>query len=424
MDYRSAFLRRLHERGYIHQCTDEAGLDALCLEGETAASAPVTAYVGFDCTAPSLHIGNLLSIMMLRWFQQCGHRPIVLLGGGTTRIGDPSGKEESRKLLDEAAIDANIRRIRSCFGRFLDFGEQGGSALMMNNRDWLDGLNYIDFLREYGRHFSVNRMLGFDSVRLRLEREQPLSFLEFNYMVFQAFDFLELARREGCALQMGGSDQWGNIVNGVELARRVEGRALFGVTSPLITTSGGEKMGKTAAGALWLDGEMTPPWEYWQYWRNVEDADVGRFLRLYTEVSLEEIVRLEALRGAESNAAKIVLADRATALLHGEEVLAEIHAGVEARFGDGGGDGSEEGVPSVEVAVPAEGLGLLAALVAVGLAASNSEARRSVREGAVRVNGEGVSDEKLRLFSSDARGGRIRLSVGKKRHRVLIVSGG
>ena len=398
MQYRSSFLRRLHERGYIHQCTDEAGLDAACADGR------ITAYVGFDCTAPSLHIGNLLSIMMLRHLQHSGHRPIVLLGGGTTRIGDPSGKEESRKLLDAAAIAHNIERIRSCFGNFLDFGDGAHDALLLNNRDWLDGLNYIDFLRDYGRHFSVNRMLGFDSVKLRLEREQPLSFLEFNYMVFQAFDFLELARRQNCILQMGGSDQWGNIVNGVELARRVDGRALYGLTSPLITTAGGGKMGKTAAGALWLDAAMTEPADYWNYWRDVADADVGRFLRLFTELPLDEIARLEALQGQESNEAKVILADQATELLHGKPkpAMAAVEMAGEALQG--------------------EGCGLLSALVQAGLAGTNSEARRFVREGAVRVNETAVLDEARRLTVGDMTPeGTIRLRVGKKRQRLVRV---
>ena len=425
MEFRSTLLRRLRERGYIHQCTDALGLDAAAAAAE-ARGEGTTAYVGFDCTAPSLHIGNPLSIMMLRLLQKSGHRPIVLLGGGTTRIGDPSGKEESRKLLDEAAIEANIGRIKTCFGRFLDFGAAPGGALLANNRDWLDGLNCIDFLRDYGRHFSVNRMLGFDSVRLRLEREQPLSFLEFNYMVFQAFDFLELARREDCILQMGGSDQWGNIVNGVELARRVEGRALYGLTSPLVTTAGGRKMGKTAAGALWLDAAMTQPWEYWQHWRNAADEDAGRFLRLFTELPLDEIARLDALQGQEANEAKIVLADKATALLHGEGVLPEIHAGVQASFGGMAGEAAREAIPSVPIPWHSlrHGYGLLNALVETGLASTNSEARRSVREGAVRVNWVRIDDERhlLRVDAIDPKG-KIRLSVGRKRHRLLIVEG-
>ena len=428
MNLRSDFLRRLQERGYIHQCTDLDGLD------EIAESGTLTAYVGFDCTAPSLHIGNLLSIMMLRRLQQSGHRPIVLLGGATTRIGDPSGKEESRKLLDEQRIEENIQRIKNCFEHFLRFDDSPTGALLLNNRDWLDKLVYIDFLREYGRHFSVNRMLGFDSIKQRLEREQPLSFLEFNYMVFQAYDFLELARRHDCALQMGGSDQWGNIVNGVELARKTDKKSLFGLTTALITTANGQKMGKTADGALWLDATMTDPWEYWQYWRDVDDGDVGRFLRLFTELPLEKIAELEALQGQDINKAKIVLADEVTAMLHGEKVLPEIHAAVKTifeptsiRLKESFGNESDkesEAIPSVEIS-PKElekGYGLLTALVKAELAASNSEARRHIREGAVRVNEEVIKDEKYHLAPTDmTQNETIQLRLGKKHYALLRV---
>ncbi len=325
MTHASAFLRTLAERGFVHQITDAAALDAAAIAG------PVTAYVGFDCTAPSLHVGNLVSIMMLRWLQRTGHRPIVLMGGGTTKVGDPSGKDEGRQLLDDARIEANKASIRRIFARFLDFdGEY--AAVMLDNAEWLDGLAYIPFLRDIGRHFSVNRMLTFDSVRLRLDREQPLSFLEFNYMILQAYDFLELSRRAGCSLQMGGSDQWGNIVNGTDLIRRIDGKPAFGLTTPLITTADGAKMGKTAAGAVWLHEDALPTYDYWQFWRNTHDADVGRFLKLFTDLPLDEIARLEALEGAEINAAKIALADAATALCRGTDAAAAAHATAVATF--------------------------------------------------------------------------------------------
>ena len=435
----SPILRELHARGFIHQCTDLEVLDT------QAANPPLTAYVGFDCTAPSLHIGNLISIMMLRWWQKKGHRPIVLLGGATTRIGDPSGKEETRQLLSESDIEENIQRIKKCFRRFLSFGKAPNSARLVNNRAWLDKLKYIDFLRDYGRHFSVNRMLGFDSVKMRLEREQNLSFLEFNYMVFQAYDFLELYRKHNCILQMGGADQWGNIVNGIELARRIDRRELFGLTSPLITTAKGQKMGKTASGALWLDPKMTNPSDYWQYWRNVDDKDVGRFLRLFTDKPIENIVELEALRGRNINTAKKILADEATELLHGREALRKVHDDLESFRRSQSGEPSPEkllveGRKMLEgreneltrelsaamediwmEKLSEDGVGLLDALRSVDLAVSNSEARRLVKGGAVRVNGDLIKDEKYRLRLKDCRkfDGKIQLSVGKWRHRLV-----
>src|ERR1044071_8995144 len=338
---KSDFLHELRSRGYIHQATDEAALDRL-LRTER-----VTGYIGFDCTAPSLHVGNLLGIMMLRKLQQAGHRPIVLIGGGTTKVGDPSGKDESRKLLTDAEIAANIGGIESMFGKFVSFGTSVNDALMVNNADWLDELNYIDFLRDYGRHFSVNRMLSYDSVKLRLEREQPLSFIEFNYMVLQAYDFVELSRRFGCEMQMGGSDQWGNIVSGVELGRRTDGRTVCGLTTPLVTTASGAKMGKTAQGAVWLNAERLSPYEYWQFWRNTEDADVGRFLRLFTELPLREIARLERLADAEVNAANTGLASEATAMAHGRAAAEAAAETARSVFEQGG---AAEGLPQVEIA--------------------------------------------------------------------------
>src|SRR5512139_1979404 len=326
---KSDFLHELKTRGFIHQVTDEAGLDKQ-LKGER-----VTGYIGFDATAPSLHVGNLVSIMMLRKLQQAGHRPIVVMGGGTTKVGDPSGKDEVRKLLDDEAIAANIASIRRCFERFLTFGDGPTDAILVNNDDWLGSLGYIPFLRDIGRHFTINRMLTFDSVRLRLEREQPLTFLEFNYMILQAYDFLELSRRHGCRVQMGGSDQWGNIVNGIELGRRIDGTELYGVTTPLITTADGAKMGKTAAGAVWLNADQLRPYDYWQFWRNTEDADVGRFMRLFTDLPLDEIARLEALPGAEINEAKKVLANEATRMLHGAEAAEAAARAAEAAFEQG-----------------------------------------------------------------------------------------
>jgi tyrosyl-tRNA synthetase len=410
---KSDFLHELEARGFIHQSTDEAGLDKLLRQGR------VTGYIGFDCTAPSLHVGNLLGIMMLRKLQQTGHRPIVLIGGGTTKVGDPSGKDEQRKLLSEAEIAANIAGIQSVFARFLSFGRGQGEAVMVNNADWLGQLGYIDFLREYGRHFSVNRMLTQDSVKLRLEREQPLSFIEFNYMVLQAYDFVELYRRMGCRLQMGGSDQWGNIVGGIELGRRTDGIELFGLTSPLLTTASGAKMGKTASGAVWLNADMLSPYDYWQYWRNSEDADVERFLKLFTELPLKEIAKLAKLRGAELNDAKKMLATEATALVHGRDAADRAAETARATFEQGAIVAS---LPTVEVsrADLEKGLGVLNASVLAGFVQSTGEGRRQVKGGGIKVNDEPVTNERqLLTLSNLTEDGVIKLSLGKKRH-VLI----
>jgi tyrosyl-tRNA synthetase len=412
---RSSFLATVRDRGSLHQCTDLEALDRL------AAAGPITAYIGFDCTAPSLHVGSLVSIMLLRRLQQTGHRPIVLMGGGTTRIGDPSGRDEARRLLSDEEIAANMAGIRRVFEKFLRFGDGPTDALMVDNAAWLDRLAYTPFLRDYGRHFSVNRMLGFESVKLRLEREQPLSFLEFNYMILQAYDFLELARRFGCVLQMGGSDQWGNIVAGVELARRIDDRQLFGLTTPLITTQAGAKMGKTAAGAVWLDADMLSPYDYWQFWRNTDDADVGRFLRLFTELPEDEIARLEALQGAELNAAKVVLADAATRLCHGEEAQRQAAATAAATFGE---HGAGDALPTIEIGRPAlaSGVPVFELFRLAGLAVSNGEARRLIRGGGGRLNNRPVTDETRLVGTDDADAdGRIKLSAGKKRHAVVVV---
>src|SRR6476469_4065088 len=399
--YASSLLRLLHERGYIHQATDAAALDAL------AGKEVVSAYIGFDATAPSLHVGSLVQIMMLRRLQQAGHRPIVLMGGGTTKVGDPSGKDESRKLLTDEEIDANIAGIRKVFERFLTFGDGPSDAVMMNNADWLDGLAYIPFLREVGKHFTINRMLTFESVKMRLEREQPMTFLEFNYMILQAYDFLELSRRAGCRVQLGGSDQWGNIVNGIELGRRIDGTELFGVTTPLITTADGAKRGKTAQGAVWLDALLLSPYDYWQFWRNTADADVGKFLRLFTDLPLDEISRLESLSGAEINQAKIVLATEATAMLHGREAAAAAEATAHDTFAGGG---AGESLPTLSVG---DGMSITQALTAIGFTASNGEAKRKIAEGAVRLNDQPVSDPGMA-----AEAGKI--SLGKKRHGLLV----
>ena len=401
MTYASSLLRLLDERGYIHQLTDATALDAL------AQKEVVTGYIGFDATAPSLHVGSLVQIMMLRRLQQAGHKPIVLMGGGTTKVGDPSGKDESRKLLTDADIDANIAGIRRVFERFLTFGDGPSDALMVNNDDWLSGLQYIPFLRDVGKHFTINRMLTFDSVKLRLEREQPLTFLEFNYMILQAYDFLELSRRAGCRLQMGGSDQWGNIVNGIELGRRIDGAELYGVTTPLITTADGAKMGKTASGAVWLNAEQLSPYDYWQFWRNTADADVGRFLKLFTDLPLDEVARLEALQFAELNEAKIVLATDATAMLHGREAAEAAKETARATFVGGG---SGEDLPTLSVG---DGMNIAHALTELGFTPSNKEAKRKIAEGAVRLDDEVVSDPQLVVA-----GGK--LSLGKKKHGLLV----
>ncbi|WP_193368335.1 tyrosine--tRNA ligase [Pelagibius marinus] len=414
---RSDFLRTLQDRGFIHQCTDIDALDARALEG------PLTAYIGFDATADSLHVGSLVQIMMLRWAQKTGHRPIALMGGGTTKIGDPSGKDESRQLLTSAQIEANIAGIRTAFDNLLSFGEGPGEAVMMNNADWLDGLQYIDFLRDVGPHFTINRMLTFDSVKLRLDREQPLTFLEFNYMILQAYDFLELSRRMDCCLQMGGSDQWGNIVNGVELGRRIDQRPLYGLTTPLITTASGAKMGKTAAGAIWLSEKRLSHYDYWQFWRNTEDGDVGRFLRLFTELPLDEVARLEALEGAEINEAKKILALEATKLCRGAAAAAEAAETARQTFEEGK---SAEGLPTIEV-TQAElngGIMVFELMRRAGLAKSNGEARRLIKGGGARVNDVAISDEMATVGPDDlSPEGRIKLSAGKKRHALVKLAG-
>ncbi len=411
-------------RGQFHQCTDLEGLDEAAAKG-------VAGYIGFDMTAPSLHVGSLTQIMFLRRLQQAGGKPIVLLGGGTTRVGDPSGKEETRQMLSEEQIAKNAASIRGCFEKFLTFGDGPSDAIMVDNAEWLLKLNYIDFLRDVGRHMSVNRMLTMDSVKLRLEREQPMSFIEFNYMILQAYDFVELHRRYGCTLQMGGSDQWGNIVNGVELGRRMDGVELYGLTQPLITTASGAKMGKTAQGAVWLNADMLSPFDYWQYWRNAEDADVGRFLKIFTDLPLDEIARLEALQGAEINDAKDKLATEATALLHGREAANLARAAAGAVFIKGSFKGSSTftgtlsaGLPtfSVSTAELQQGLRVAAAFVRAELVASNGEAKRHIAAGALRVNDESVSDESASLTSADVRDGAIKLSLGKKKHALLRVS--
>jgi tyrosyl-tRNA synthetase len=410
--YNSDFVNTVVERNYLHQCTDLEALDAL------ASREPVTAYIGFDCTATSFHVGSLIPIMLLRVLQQTGHRPIVLMGGGTTKVGDPSGKDESRKLLSNEEIDSNLESLKTVFSKYLTFGAAPDGAIMANNADWLDDLNYVSFLRDYGPHFTINRMLTFDSVKLRLEREHPLTFLEFNYMILQAYDFVELARRYDCRMQMGGSDQWGNIVNGVELGRRVEGRHLFGLTSPLITTASGAKMGKTAKGAVWLDDEQTPPYEFWQYWRNTEDADVGKFLRLFTEMRVPEIERLERLAGAELNDAKVILANEVTAMCHGRAAAEAAAETARRTFGEGAiGDD----LPTIEIEAARLDAGIPAFEIvrAVGFASSNGEARRLIKGGGVRVNDEVIADETRPVATADLGGGVIKISVGKKRHALI-----
>jgi tyrosyl-tRNA synthetase len=401
--FKSDLLRLLAPRGYIHQVTDAEGLDAL------ASRQVVPGYIGFDATAPSLHVGSLVQIMMLRRLQQAGHKPIVVMGGGTTKIGDPSGKDESRKLLTPEDIQANIASIRRIFERFLDFDDGPTGAIMVDNGDWLDSLDYIPFLRDVGPHFTINRMLTFDSVRLRLEREQPLTFLEFNYMILQAYDFLELSRRAECRLQMGGSDQWGNIVNGIELTRRIDGTQLYGLTTPLLTTADGAKMGKTASGAVWLNADQLAPYDYWQYWRNAQDGDVGRFLRLFTDLPLEEIARLEALGGAEINEAKKRLADAATAMAHGEGAAREAAETARKTFEEGA---SGEALPTLKV----EGeIMLVEALVGLGLCASKNEARRLIAQGGAKVGGEKVDEDRTIAVSAETR-----ISAGRKKHGLLV----
>jgi tyrosyl-tRNA synthetase len=410
---RSEFLAAVTRRGYLHQCTDLAALDA------RAATKRIVAYVGFDCTAPSLHAGSLVSIMLLRLLQRSGHKPIVLMGGGTTKVGDPSGKDEARKLLTDAEIAANMAGIREIFARFLTFGDGPTDALMVDNAQWLDALGYISFLRDYGRHFSVNRMLTQDSVKLRLEREQPLSFLEFNYMVLQAYDFVELARRHDCVLQMGGSDQWGNIVGGVDLGRRALGRELFGLTTPLLATASGAKMGKTAEGAVWLSATMLSPYDYWQYWRNTEDADVGRFLRLFTELPEAEIARLEKLGGAELNEAKKILATAATGLPHGAKAAADAAETARLTFEEGASGGALPAITLSRAAL-AKGIPAFELFHKAGLAASGGEARRLIRGGGARLNDAALESETRSVTLADLDGnGMLKLSAGKKRHALV-----
>ena len=410
--FKSDFLRTLSERGFIHQLSDETGLD------ELFASETVTAYIGFDPTAPSLHAGGLIQIMMLHWMQKTGHRPIALMGGGTGMIGDPSFKDEARKLMTPETIADNIAGIKRVFANYLTFGDGPCDAMMVDNADWLLDINYVEFLRDVGRHFSVNRMLAFDSVKTRLDREQSLSFLEFNYMILQAYDFVELNRRFDCRLQMGGSDQWGNIINGIDLGHRMGTPQLYALTSPLLTTSSGAKMGKSADGAVWLNPDMLGAYEFWQYWRNTEDADVGRFLKLYTTLPLDEIARLEALGGAEINEAKKILATEVTAMLHGRDAAETAAETARKTFEEGALAAT---LPTIEIAAAAlgEGSGLLSLLVQAGLAGSNGEARRHVKGGAVRVNDDPVSDDRRVVGEADLRDGVVKLSVGRKKH-VLV----
>ena len=402
--YTSSLLRLLDERGYIHQATDAAALDA------RAARQIVPGYIGFDATAPSLHVGSLVQIMMLRRLQQAGHKPIVLMGGGTTKVGDPSGKDESRKMLGPDDIATNIASIRRVFEHFLTFGDGPTDAILVDNDDWLSPLGYLELLRTVGPHFTINRMMTFDSVKLRLDREQPLTFLEFNYMILQAYDFRELALRSGCRMQMGGSDQWGNIINGIELARRMDGVEVYGVTTPLITTADGAKMGKTASGAVWLNGDQLPAYDYWQFWRNTADADVVRFLKLFTDLPLDRIAELARLEYAAINDAKVVLANEATAMLHGRDAAASAEATARDTFAGGG---AGEDLPTLKVAGE---IAIVAALTALGFAASNGEARRKIGEGAVRIDGEVVSDPAL-VVQVD---GPVKISLGKKRHGLLV----
>jgi tyrosyl-tRNA synthetase len=413
--FKSEFLHTLSERGFIHQISDESGLDEL-LQKET-----VTAYIGFDPTAPSLHAGSLIQIMMLHWLQKTGHRPISLMGGGTGMVGDPSFKDEARQLMTVDTIESNIASIKKVFSNYLHYGEASTDALMINNADWLRSLNYLEFLRDVGRHFSVNRMLSFDSVKTRLDREQSLSFLEFNYMILQAYDFVELTKRYDCRLQMGGSDQWGNIVNGIDLGHRMGTKQMFALTSPLLTTSSGAKMGKSATGAVWLNPDMLPAYDFWQYWRNTEDADVSRFLKLYTTLPMDEIIRLSALGGSELNEVKKVLATEVTAMLHGREAAEQAAETARKVFEEGALDSN---LPTVEIAGSEleAGIGVLSLFVKAGLAASNGEMRRHVQGGAVRVNDHQVSDEKRVIGSSDLTADQvIKLSLGKKKHVLVKV---
>ena len=415
MSHKSALIQQFTERGYIHQTTNLEGLD------DIANQQIVPAYIGFDCTADSLHVGSLVQIMMLRILQKTGHKPIVLMGGGTTKVGDPSGKDTARPLLSDQDIEHNKQGIKQVFEKYLTFGDGPTDALMVDNADWLNNLAYIRFLRDYGPHFSINRMMGMESVRLRLEREQPLSFLEFNYAILQAYDFLELRRRYGCLLQMGGSDQWGNIVTGIDLTRRVDAQEIYGLTSPLITTSSGAKMGKSAEGAVWLNAEKLSAFHFWQFWRNTEDADVERFLALFTELPIDEVKRLGALEGADINEAKIILANEATTLCHGSEAAKEAMQTAQQTFASGGG--VSDGLPQAEISAQmAADMDMVAALKAVDFAASNGEARRLIRGGGARLNDTQITDEDHRLTAADFVDGKAKISAGKKRHALLVIS--
>ena len=414
MTYKSALIREFVERGYIHQATNLMGLDG------TAKNQIVPTYIGFDCTADSLHVGSLVQIMMLRIVQKSGHKPIVLMGGGTTKVGDPSGKDAARPLLSDQDIESNKQGIKKVFAQYLTFGDGPTDAVMVDNADWLDNLAYIKFLRDYGPHFSINRMMAMESVKLRLEREQPLSFLEFNYAILQAYDFLELRRRYGCLLQLGGSDQWGNIVSGIDLTRRVDAQEIFGLTSPLITTASGAKMGKSASGAVWLNAEKLSPFHFWQFWRNTADADVGRFLALFTELPIAEVNRLSALQQAEINEAKIILANEATILCHGADAASEAMQTAKQTFVSGGGISA--GLPQTEVSThDAIGMEIITVLNKVGFAASKGEARRLIRGGGARLNDVQVIDEEKTLTESDFIDGKAKISAGKKRHALLLL---
>ena len=410
---KSEFMATIMERGFLADCTDYQALD------EALSAGPVTAYIGYDATAKSLHVGHLLNIMLLRWFQKTGHRPITLMGGGTTKVGDPSGRDTERSLLTPADIDANIASMQRVFDRFLEYGADG--AMMLNNAEWLDGLNYLEFLRDIGRHFSINRMLSFESVKSRLDREQSLSFLEFNYMILQAYDFLELNRRHGCLLQMGGSDQWGNIVNGIDLTRRVAETEIFGLTTPLLTTSDGRKMGKSAGGAVWLDGEMLSPYEFWQFWRNTTDADTGKFLKLFTELPVEECERLGALQGSDINEAKIILANAVTGLLHGTEAAEAAEATAREVF-EKGGVGEDLPTLALSAEEVGDGISIVQLIVRSGLAGSGKEAKRLIAENGAKIDDAPLTDAGLMLSASDLTAPR-KLSAGKKRHALVQMAG-
>ncbi|MBO6503507.1 MAG: tyrosine--tRNA ligase [Kordiimonadaceae bacterium] len=416
---KSDFLQILTEREFIHQVTDLEGLDAKMAAKEK--EGPISAYIGFDCTGTSLHVGSLVQIMMLRWLQKCGHKPIVLLGGGTTRIGDPSGKDESRKLLTDADIANNMNGIRTIFDQFLTFGDGTADASMVNNAEWLDELEYINFLRDVGTHFTINRMLTFDSVKLRLDREQPLTFLEFNYMILQAYDFMELGKRYDCSLQMGGSDQWGNIVNGMELGRRAAGLSLFGLTTPLITTADGKKMGKTAEGAVWLNEEALPAYDYWQFWRNTQDADVGKFLRLFTELPLDEVRRLEALEGSEINEAKIVLANEATKMCRGEDAARKAHGTAKETF-EKGGAGADLPTVNLDREQFETGTNIVDLFVEAGLGASKGEVKRLIKQGGAKLNDTRVENADVSVDLGSFEENQIKLSAGKKRHALVKIT--